>query len=128
MGFTKVDNNLLGSYPVETETQGDGSRRQVIKVGEIDSIKSGQAASLSIVAVTTTSEEKVASDANRKGGVLQNVGSETVTINFDGAALDTHYKILKGNTFELSINGHPITSAIHAKTATGTSSLVVITI
>lgn len=33
MGFVEVFNHLLSNYNVETEAQGDGSHRQVVKLG-----------------------------------------------------------------------------------------------
>jgi len=73
------------------------------------------------LAVTTVSASASYS-ATRKTHLIKNIGTTTCYVNFDTTATTSDWKIIGGGT--LSIDGDA--DAIHAITASGTTTLVII--
>lgn len=114
MATQKLDNGLLGSYPVEVEQQGDGSLRQVVKVASLVASGSlgansavtsvaGSASSVTLKAANTSRIELIiVNDSTAVLFVLLGSGTASNSnytyrlAQYDTVIVDTYNGIVKG--------------------------------
>jgi hypothetical protein len=111
-------------YVVETETQGDGSERQVVKVAEMPDmgiVSSSANAPLS-VSIGAADAVLLASNLNRKGVVIVNDSANIVYLSFGATALINKGIRLNANGGSFTMQSMTFTTAEIRAIASGAGS------
>lgn len=129
----KVSNSYLSSnpdYSVEVEEQTGNKLRQVVKVAEIPNISVSPQVTATAneinLNVTTTSQEVLASNTNRKAAWLINLSDTTIYVSFGATATALKIPVFQYGTLPISINGVNYTGAVNAvHTSTGDKGILI---